>query len=140
MALNFIEAFTTLINTTSPSSHQYITNFLWCLWKARNAEVIEGNKVNLVRVAVQTEGMQFQKGMQLSKKSKMPPAMHQVPRGHSIAIVDASWDTARQAGGGIVWYDSAGYISEVTYYYYKAGDPQHAEAIAVLEAVEQYRP
>jgi succinyl-CoA synthetase beta subunit len=109
MPLNFTQALSDFLTSRDNQGQQYIVNFLWCLWKARNAEVMEGIKVNPMKVCP----------------------------GHEVLIVDASWDMSGKAGAGIMRYDAMGKLVQMTYYPYEAGDPLHAEALTILRAMQQ---
>jgi hypothetical protein len=87
-------------------------NLRWCIWKARNEEVIEGQKIQPLKVVHQARAMEH---------VGIPPAMAQyrkheileVPRDHKLILVDGSRDQQEKAGVAAIIYDENDQLLEL---------------------------
>jgi zinc-binding in reverse transcriptase len=136
--INFIHALRALMEGRSFEDQRYIANLLWCVWKARCAEVIEGIKFNPYKVCLQAVGMENAQMEPETILAQQEHSFYPVQSGKSIVLIDASWDTSGKAGAGIILYDYRGKMVEIRYFSYKAGDAMHAETLAVAAAMDQY--
>jgi hypothetical protein len=80
-------------------------NLLWCIWKARNAEVIEGTKIQPMKVIHQVR-MKEAVASTIRGVRRHQPQPTMVPVGHGIILVDGSWDLQGRVGLAIVVYSA----------------------------------
>jgi zinc-binding in reverse transcriptase len=79
-------------------------NLLWCIWKARNTEVIEGTKIQPMKIIYQAPMMEtVASTIRGKRRHQLQPTM--VPAGHGIILVDGSWDQQSRVGLAIVVYN-----------------------------------
>jgi zinc-binding in reverse transcriptase len=136
--LDFKQALKQLMQWRSPGDQRYMAHLLWCIWKARCAEVIEGIRFNPYRVCLQAAGMDNVPVEPVNMIPRQVHNRHSIQDGDSVVFIDASWDTSGKAGAGVIQYDPGGKLMEVRYFSYKAGDAMHAETVAAAIAVESY--
>jgi zinc-binding in reverse transcriptase/Reverse transcriptase-like len=135
--INFIPTLHTIMEGRSPEEHNYIANLLWCLWKARNAEVFEGSKINPYKVCLQAGGMNTEI-VKPPNQQKPKTNTYYTHYSQDIILVDASWDVSHRAGMGALLYDHRGKLLTIHCCQYSGGDVMHAETMAVSMALDHF--
>lgn len=113
----------------------FVTNLLWCLWKARNEQLFMGTSKNPQAILAQALAMGIsiplhQRMIQQERIEKIV-----VPRGNRVILLDASWDTSEKTGTAFVIYNNQGSLQAVYANHTSCTDPLQAEAMALLQVL-----
>jgi hypothetical protein len=132
MSILFKEALLYLAAKLKPPQMALVVNTMWCIWKARNASVIEGKRVRSKSIIQQARAMPVR--LTTTAPSRQVPR-YQVRRDNEVVIVDASWDQNQRGGLTYMRYSHTGAriwsVGEAT----SAPDAFSAETMAVHMAV-----
>ncbi|XP_078174456.1 uncharacterized protein LOC144568100 [Carex rostrata] len=111
-------------------------NMLWEIWKARNSEIFAGKKIPPQIIIKQARALTppIHPPCQTTGPPQVIPIL--IPSGTRTILVDASWETSKKTGTGVMCFDGGGRLQEAQYTYMTAHDPFHAEAHALLQAVK----
>jgi Reverse transcriptase-like len=109
-------------------------NLMWCILKVRNVEVIEGRKIQPMKVIHQARAMDYVMVPMMVAHQRQQDIL-EVPRDHKLIMVDGSWDQQGKARVTAVIYDENDQLVEVRSRAMDAQDSYHAEAQTVLEAL-----
>lgn len=134
LPLNFT---TTLLDITQHFHDEQIVDFcnlLWNLWKARNEEVFAGKEPQPKAIISRAKAMNIPH--QATRGLALVPTLVHIPRGAKTMLVDASWDTSKRTGLGVTCFDETGALSNAFCYRLYTTDPFHAEAHALLKALQ----
>jgi hypothetical protein len=121
IAMSFIRALRAIMEGKAVEDQRYVANVLWCIWKARNSEIIEGIRVNPYKVCLQAAGMNTDK-LEPPNVKQPTGTTYLVRNNQTVSLVDASWDVSGKAGMGGITYDHGGEIRKIKYCHYSAGD------------------
>jgi ribonuclease HI len=134
MPLDFNTMLQGLLSTGTDEDMMFIANMLWSLWKAKNKELFEGQRMNPRSIAMQAETLGLHMPTGIDDRPAKKTLVHHIKPQHEILLVDASWDVQQQAGVGILWYDTHRQLKEIKLSSFTTGDAFHAETMGVWQA------
>ncbi|KAJ3701003.1 hypothetical protein LUZ61_004708 [Rhynchospora tenuis] len=112
---------------------------LWEIWKARNKAIFEHEEFQprkvLQRINVGVSTGSYANTCILHSNTQEEHERYDFYSQGWQVLTDASWQVGGKSGGAYVVYDK-GRLHSVGMHFYMANDPFHAEAVALIEAME----
>lgn len=113
-----------------------VANIMWCLWKVRNSEVLEGIVVRPLKVLMEAQAMATPvRSDTPSSRREQQLQPCEVPNRNVVLLVDGSWDTTGKARVAWVAYGNADMAEIVCAMPVKATTAFQAETMAVQLAI-----
>lgn len=136
LPLNYAATILIMAENSESDKLAYFCNTLWCLWKARNEHVIAGKVPNIQKILAQIKKMEIDIPQVPSNLGVQIHEPVRLPHRGKVILVDGSWDVQQKARTGMVVYNMRGDLVFVQFGTSQAFDPFHAEANAVLRAIQ----
>lgn len=136
LPLDFTRTILMITKVLEPDQIVDFCNLLWQLWKARNNEVFAGKKISpqgvlkLVATAVPPPKSCPQPHQEVITPLRIPP-------GTQTVLIDASWETSKKSGTGVLIFDETGTLRDARCTTTTCHDPFQAEAQTILLALKQ---
>lgn len=140
LPLDFTRAFLAITDTLTNTEMGGFCNILWCLWKGRNEEIFQGKKSTPQSILIKAKYMEPPSAsdrIEIRARHVREPVL--VPAGTQILLIDASWASGGEAGWGAIFYDETGCLKEIAFDFMTLSDPFHAEAMVLLQVLQQGR-
>lgn len=134
--MNFAEALLAITQCLDAQQTAVFCNLLWSIWKSRNEELFRGNKGVPEAILRQASTLKTCAKLKRGESTAIGLDPIEVPGNTSLVVVDASWDQSSKTGTAFVKFDGSRRLTFLHCRYQKATDPFHAEALALMEALE----
>ncbi|KAJ3708362.1 hypothetical protein LUZ61_012067 [Rhynchospora tenuis] len=133
---NFLEAFNQITINQDPKIYAKICSILWCIWKARNNFFFRGICPNQIQILQEADLLVTNNAPKnLSPRQNKKLHLSEISEGARVVLIDASWNTNKRTGLGILCYDQSGSLSWTVSHSIKTASPFTAETEALFYLV-----